>query len=207
MMIATDLTGYNLASTSVIFESQLHALSHEGVISRDSLPLLQNVEALLVMARANAALLEQQAYENALAIQNKAEVDGQAWLDIKEIELQARFLLQQTEWLGQLQPFWMQALERALRQICGGLLKSDVLVGAIDAGTKEFKDLAELHMQVHPDDWDQANSVLLRSGFLASLVRVDSDSSIAPGSCRLRNPSLEVTLNLDRAIDLALGKL
>jgi flagellar biosynthesis/type III secretory pathway protein FliH len=202
----TDQAKYNLASTSVLFENQLHVLAPDGVISREYLPAIQDVEALLAAARENAALIEKKAIEDALSIRRKAEADGRVWLENRERELLAKLSLQQTKWLAQLQPFWTQALARMLRQICGGLLRSDALAGAIEAGTKEFKDLSELRIEVHPADLDMALSALARFGQAKSLVRIDSVSSMEPGVCRFFNANLEVTLNIDRALDVALGK-
>jgi Flagellar assembly protein FliH len=206
-MMTTDGTQYSLSGASVLFETQLHVLAPDGVVPRECRMALEDAEHIYATARANARLLEQKANEDALVIRQKAKVDGQDWLDSKERELSTKLSLQQIQWLAQLQPVWLQALERTLRQLCGGLLRPEVLAGAIDAGIKEFKDLSELRIDVNPDDLIAARAALMQLTQAANLVRIDSDNSVALGSCRFRNATFEVTLDIDRAIDLALDSL
>jgi flagellar biosynthesis/type III secretory pathway protein FliH len=197
----------NLADTSMLLERQLHILAPDGVILGESLSTLKDAQNIFAAARTEAALLVQQAHKDAASIRSKAEADGQDWLERREHELNARLLLQQTQWLSMMEPSWMQALERTVRSLCGGLLRLDALAGAIAAGTKEFKDLSELRIEVHPDDLDTAGLALERLGKTVGLIRLNAESSVAFGSCRFRNNNVEVTLDLDSAINLALGTL
>jgi hypothetical protein len=61
---------------------------------------------------------------------------------------------------------------------------------------------------VAPGELDHARGALARLATTeARQLRIESDAALEPGSCRLRGPQLEVTLELDRAVELVLGKL
>ena len=196
-----------LFGASVVFKNRLQLMAPDGIVPRECLPALKTAEQILKAAHANAQALSLQAHADAVAVRAQAEVEGQQWLEAKQRDLHAEMAFQQTEWLAQLQPVWMQALERTLRSLCSGSLRPEVLAGALEVAVREFRDLSELHIQIHPDDLDSARAALTQLVGSAGLVRFHADCTMESGSCRLRNSNCEVTMHLDRAIALALGEL
>lgn len=189
---------------------RLHVLASDGILPREALAPLRDAQQLLDAAQDQANQVRDEALRDAAALRTRAQADGVAWLREREQELQAQLVLQQGAWLATLESAWTAALEACLRELCGGVLKAEVMAGALEAGLQHFETMAGIRIGVHPDTVDAVRAALpavrgLQQGG-AALLRIDPDPAVAPGRCRLRSAQLEVTLDLDRAIELALGR-
>jgi flagellar biosynthesis/type III secretory pathway protein FliH len=202
-----DMYEYGRVEVRALFPSQLNLLTSDSVLSRECLPVLNNAQAVLAAAQESADLIVQKAQQQAEAMRRNAEVESRLWLDNKRDELLAEMYFQQAMWLSQLQPVWLAALESTLKKVVGEGVRPDAFAHAIALGIKEFKKEADLQLVVHPDDLkatEQAITQLAKNS--SQLITVNTDDALSPGVCQLRSIDLEVSFQLDQAINLALGK-
>jgi flagellar biosynthesis/type III secretory pathway protein FliH len=189
-----------------LFPSHLRLLTSDGVLSRECLPTLEDAQAMLAAAQESADVIVQKAQQQAEDMRRNAELEGECWLDNKRDELLAEMYLQQSLWLSRLQPVWLEALETTLRKVVGETVRPDAFACAISLGLKEFKKEADLQLFVHPDDLVAAEQALTQLAKTSPLIVVSADDALSVGACQLRSADLEVSLQLDDALSLALGK-
>ena len=201
-----DAAHHEQASIRAVFPSHLRLLTSDTVLLRECLPLLDDAQAMLKAAQHSAELIVKKAEQQAEEIRRRAEEQGQLWLDNKRDELLAEMYFQQVLWLSQLQPVWLEALKNALRNVVGETDRPDAFAQAISVALKEFKKDADLQLTVHPDDLGSALQALTQLTTASYLIVVNSDNALGLGTCQLRSPDLEVVLQLDRAVNIALGK-
>ena len=202
----TNIPEYCSLDAYALFASHVSMLPADGIVLRECLPALSNAQAMLQAAQKSADELLFKAGQQAVDMRSQAEEESHAWLDNQRDELYADMYFQQTQWLAQLQPIWVQALETTLRKICGDTLRPDAFAGAIAMGLREFKNSSALELYVHPDDLTTAASALAQLPQAAQLITATADAELTLGVCRLRSPDLEVTLQLDRALDRAMSQ-
>ena len=202
----TTVPEYRTLHAHALFASHISMLAADGIVLRECLPALNDAQAMLQAAQKSADGLLLKAGQQATDMRSQAEKESRALLDNQLDELYADMYFQQTQWLAQLLPIWVQALEITLKKICGDTLRPDAFAGAIAMGLREFKNISALELYVHPDDLATAVSALAQLPQVAQLITVTADAELALGVCRLRSPDLEVTLQLDRALDRAMSQ-
>ena len=206
LLSEADTTEHGASQIRAVFPSHLRLLTSDAVLTRKCLPALENAQGMLAAAQESAELIILKAEQQAEEMRRNAEVDGQLWLDRKRDELLAEMYFQQASWLSRLQPTWLESLEIALKKVVGQTVRPDAYACGISTGLKEFKKEADLQLFVHPNDLNVAAQALTQLPTLSPLIAVSADDALALGMCQLKSNDLEVTLQLDQAISLALGK-
>ena len=190
-----------------VFPSHLSLLTSDTVLLGECLPSLNDAQALLKAAQDSADLIVQKAEQQAEDIRCLAEEQGQRWLANKRDELLAEMYFQQALWLSRLRPDWLESLDNTLRKLVGETVRPDAFASAISVGLQEFKKDADLQLFVHPDDFKAAEQAVAQLGSAAQLICLKANELLSLGACQLKSHDLEVSLQLDQAINLALRNL
>lgn len=189
-----------------VLAERARLMTRDGILRREDLDALVQANALLEDAREQARRLLEQGRADVQALRRAAEAEAREWLQRRERELVVHMALRQAQWLEQLRPQWMQALARALRRLCSTQLRQEVLGGALQCAALEFEALAGVGLWVHPDDLAAMQAAVHDTWHPGVPVKVNVDPDLAPGCCRVRGERIELTFDIDDAIQAALAQ-
>jgi len=165
---------------------------------------MQELEKMLQEAQNHAEVMEREAYDKAYAAGEKAGMAlgekraDQVLTSLKELLEQTELALQKLE--EQSVDVVMDIAQVILAHVLGshGEQQQDMLQAAINKADIQFATLTNLTMLVHPDDMQGFERMMDEEKI--KRYRLQSDSNVAEGSCRLLSVDQDMLVDPSEAM-------